>query len=96
TPIGVRSIRDGTVNPLRKGETLKVNRYFYDTLPAEWLPENYAQQYKGDTKGFNEGLETMCGWNRFSLRVAVRELLEYFKSSHGQKQLQLLSQAGYF
>lgn len=78
TPDGEGLIRDAnTPNPLVKGTTSKLNRFFYDNMPVQWLPELYAAQKGGDTKGFVEGLRIMSKWNHFSLRASMRNLLLY-------------------
>ncbi|KAF8926780.1 hypothetical protein BGZ47_002532, partial [Haplosporangium gracile] len=59
-------------------------------MPVQWLPEIYAAQKGGDTRGFMEGLRIMSKWNHFSLRASMRNLLFYCESDRGQKQLQLL------
>ncbi|KAF9899037.1 hypothetical protein EC991_009744, partial [Linnemannia zychae] len=91
TPEGETVITDAdTPNPLTKDKTSKLDKFFYDRMPTQWLPEIYAAQKGGDTKGFVEGLRVMSEWNRFPLKVAMRKLLFYCESDRGQKQLQLL------
>lgn len=91
TPEGQRPIQDAnTPNPLKEGRMSKLDKFFYDKMPVQWLPENYAAQNGGDTEGFVEGLRIMCTWKRFKLRVSMRALLKYCESDYGQKQLELL------
>ncbi|KAF9897282.1 hypothetical protein BX616_005880, partial [Lobosporangium transversale] len=57
TPKGHQLFIDpATPNPTSREGPQKVDQFFYDEDPVRWLPENYAADHAGDTKGFVDGL----------------------------------------
>ncbi|KAF9345272.1 hypothetical protein BGX34_004892, partial [Mortierella sp. NVP85] len=92
TPKGQQPIEDpNTPNPLNRDKSSKLDSFFHDETPIRWLPEIYAADNGGDTKGFIEGLRIMSGWRHFPLKSSTNALLQYCESDHGKKQLALLA-----
>ncbi|KAF8925214.1 hypothetical protein BGZ58_001004 [Dissophora ornata] len=91
TPKGHQPITDAdTPNPLTQ-EKSSLDRFFHIENPVRWLPEVYAADHGGDTRGFVDGLRIMSVWNRFPLKSSAHALLQYCESDYGRKQLALLA-----
>lgn len=91
TPEGFRPKMDpDTPHPLTREKSLLLDRFFHKEHPVRWLPEVYAEQYGGATKGFVDGLRVMSAWRHFPLKTSAHVLLEYCESERGKKQLALL------
>ncbi|KAF9993128.1 hypothetical protein BGZ79_002231, partial [Entomortierella chlamydospora] len=89
TPEGYHLDDENTENPLLT-QIKELDKFFYDRLPAEWLPEKYAAVYGGQTSGFVAGLKILVGMKRLPLATYAYKLLKYLETEAGVQQLSLL------